>query len=63
MDTGTFELFRLACSVFYKNLPKTEGRSLIDYGEDHNRRAIVQPRAHEGVTLGYSLNLYATKNK
>ena len=42
MDTGTFELFPLACSVFYKNLPKTERRSLIDYSEDHNRRAIVQ---------------------
>ena len=39
MDTGTFELFRLACSVFYKNLPKAEGRSVIDYSEDHNRRA------------------------
>ena len=68
MDTGTFELFRLACSVFYKNLPKAEGRSVIDYSEDHNRRAIVQQtykveRAHEGGTLGYTLNLYATKNK
>ena len=57
MDTGTFELFRLACSVFYKNLPKAEGRSLIDYSEDHNRRAIVQQtykveRAHEGEILG-----------
>ena len=30
-DTGTFQLFWLACLVFYKNLPKTEGRSLIDY--------------------------------
>lgn len=68
MDTGTFELFRLACSVFYKNLPTTEGRSVIDYSEDYNRRAVVQQtykveRAHEGGILGYTLNLYATKNK
>ena len=68
MDTGTFELFRLACSAFYKGLPTSEGRSVIDCSEDRHRRAIVQQtykveRPYNGEQLGYTLNLYTTKNK
>ena len=42
LDTASFELLQLACSLFYKELPKHEGRCVIDIIDDKKRRAVVQ---------------------
>lgn len=68
MDTARFELFRSACSAFFKKLPPSEGRCLIDISEDKMGRAVVQQtyKVREcevnGQLIGYTLNLYITNN-
>ena len=65
LDTASFELFRLACTSFYKELPTQEGRCVIDISEDKKRRAVVQQTykvRRTDETTNYTLNLYPTRN-
>ena len=65
LDTASFELFRLACTSFYKELPTKEGRCIIDISEDKKRTAVVQQIykvRQSDDTMNYTLNLYPTKN-
>ena len=65
LDTASFELFRLACTEFFKEMPPEEGRCVVDYSEDKRRKALVQQTykvtspASERL---YTLNLYPTNN-
>ena len=67
MDTSSFEIFRAACSTYFKNLPASEGKYIINTSEDKKRKAMVQQpykvvHQQEGLDISYTLNLYPTKN-
>lgn len=65
LDTASFELFRLACTSFYKELSSQEERCIIEVSEDRKRRAGVQQTykvRRIDDTPVYTLNLYPTKN-
>ena len=64
LDTASFELFRLSCTSFYKELSTQEGRCVIDISEDKKRRAVVQQTYNvrrPDDTMNYTLNFYPTK--
>ena len=68
MDTATFELFRAACTTFYKQIPATDGKCVNNKSFDKHGKAMVQQtyflkRQVNGNETGYTLNLYPTKNK
>ena len=65
LDTASFELFRLACTEFFRTLSLEEGRCVINYSEDKNRKALVQQTYKVTSTSNercYTLNLYPTNN-
>ena len=67
LDTASFEILRAACSTFYKNLPASEGKCVINVSEDKKCKAQVQQtykvtRQQDGHEVSYTLNLYPTKN-
>ena len=68
MDTATFELFRSACTAFFKHLPTTDGRCIQNKSVDKHGQATVQQtyflkRQINWADIGYTLNLYPTNNK
>ena len=67
LDTASFELLRAACTAFFKNMHAEEGKCVINISEDKRRKAVVQQtykftRSHENEVIGYTLNLYPTRN-
>ena len=67
MDTATFELFRAACRVFYTSFPEDQGTCEITDSDSNNASAVQHSykvrRTADGLTTGYTLNLYPTKNR
>ena len=67
MNTASFEIFRAACSTYFKNFPALEGKFIINISENKKHKAVVQQtykvvRQQEGLDISYTLNLYPTKN-
>ena len=65
MNTASFELLRLACTEFFRDLPPEEGRCVTDYSEDKRRKALVQQTYRVTIPTFetmYTLKLYPTNN-
>ncbi|MEW8309202.1 MAG: hypothetical protein G8D88_18940, partial [gamma proteobacterium symbiont of Ctena orbiculata] len=67
LDTASFELFRSACTAFYKDFPETDGRCVPELVYDKYGVAVVQQtyrvkRFIDENEVCYTLNLYPTNN-
>ena len=64
LDTASFELFRLACTEFFRSLPPEQGRCVTDFSEDKRKYLVQQTYRITSAAAErlYTLNLYPTNS-